>query len=103
MWERQGARFIGKDRRRGELVTLFSFPRAMSDKGVTEAVRTLSLINGVDTLLTWMILMQALWLHPRFNTTMRRLASWFVDSIRLSRKWSAPIDRAALLKRTFPK
>ena len=75
----------------------------MSDRGVTEAVCILSLINGVDTLLTWMILMQALWLHPRFNMTMRRLASWFVDSIRLSRKWSAPIDHDALLKRTFPK
>ena len=47
--------------------------------------------------------MQALWWHPRFNMTMRRLASWFVDSIRLSRKWSVPIDRDALLKRTFPK
>jgi hypothetical protein len=75
----------------------------MSDKGVTEAVCILSLINGVDTLLTWMILMQALWLHPRFNMTMRRLASWFVDSIRLSRKWFVPIDRDALLKKTFPK
>ncbi len=75
----------------------------MSEKGVTEAVRILSLINGVDTLLTWMILMQALWLHPRFSTTMRRLARWFVDSIRLSRKWSAPIGRDALLKKTFPK
>lgn len=75
----------------------------MSDKGVTEAIRILSLINGVDTLLTWIILMQALWLHPRFNTTTRRLASWFIDSIRLSRKLSAPIDRDALLKKTFPK
>jgi hypothetical protein len=81
----------------------FSFARATPDKGVTEAVRILSLINGVDTLLTWMILMQALWLQPRFSMTMTRLANWFADSIRWSRKWSEPIDRDALLKRTFLK
>jgi hypothetical protein len=50
-----------------------------------------------------MILMQALWLHPRFNTMMTRLANWFVGSIRLSQKWSEPIDRDELLRRIFPK
>ena len=85
------------------MVTFFSFPRARRHKGVTETVLILSLINGVDTLLTWMILMQALWWQPRFSMMMTRLANWFVGSIRLSQKWSEPIDRDALLKRTFPK
>lgn len=83
---------------------LFSFARARRYKSVTETVRIRSLISGVDTLTTtWMILMQALWLQPRFSMTMKRLANWFVGSIRLSQKWSVPIDRDALLKRTFPK
>jgi hypothetical protein len=48
-----------------------------------------------------MILMLALWLKLRSRTMTTRLAHWFAVYIRLSRKWSAPIDRAELLKRTF--
>ena len=60
--------------------------------------------SGVDAIsTTWMILMQALWLQLRFSMMMRRLANWFAVSIRLSQKWCAPIDRDALLKRTFAK
>ncbi|MEY2531452.1 MAG: hypothetical protein QOI96_1537 [Verrucomicrobiota bacterium] len=47
--------------------------------------------------------MLAHWLQPRFGMTMKRLASWFAASFRLSQKWSAPIDRDALLKKTFAK
>ena len=50
-----------------------------------------------------MILMQALWLQLRFNTMTKRLANWFAVFIRLSQKWCARIDRAALLKRIFAK
>jgi hypothetical protein len=42
-------------------------------------------------------------LRARFATTMERLASWFAVSIRLSRKWSARIDRDELVKRIFAK
>lgn len=60
--------------------------------------------HGVDTLTTtWMILMQALWLRLRFNTMTKRLANWFAVFIRLSQKWCARIDHAALLKRIFAK
>ena len=47
--------------------------------------------------------MQALWFTPRLRTMMTRLANWFVTSIRLSRKWCAPIDRDELVRRTFVK
>lgn len=50
-----------------------------------------------------MILMQALWLQLRFGTMMKRLANWFAVFIRLSQKWCARIDHAALLKRIFAK
>lgn len=60
--------------------------------------------NGVDALsTTWMTLTLAHWLQLRSGTTMRRLANWFAVSIRLSQKWCEPIDRDALLKRTFAK
>jgi hypothetical protein len=35
--------------------------------------------------------------------TMKRLANWFAVFIRLSRKWSARIDRDELVKRIFAK
>jgi len=50
-----------------------------------------------------MTLMQVCWLVPRFSTMMTQLANWFVVFTRLSRKWSEPIGRDELLKRTFAK
>jgi len=50
-----------------------------------------------------MILMQALWYTPRLRMMMTRLGNWFATFIHLSRKWSGPIDRDELLKRTFAK
>ena len=50
-----------------------------------------------------MILTLAHWLQLRSGTTMRRLANWFAVFIRLSQKWCDPIDRDALLKKTFAK
>lgn len=47
--------------------------------------------------------MQARWLTLRYSMTTMPLASWCASFIRLSQKWSAPIDRDELLKRTFPK
>ena len=77
---------------------------ASPHKGVTGTVHSLVISNGVDTFTTtWMILMQALWLQLRFSTMMKRLANWFAVFIRLSQKWCARIDRAALLKRIFAK
>jgi len=63
------------------------------------------MVSSLDTAstTTWMIVTQMRWLRARFATTMERLASWFAVSIRLSRKWSARIDRDELVKRIFAK
>ena len=59
--------------------------------------------DEVDAVITWMILMQALWYTPRLRMMMTRLGNWFATFIHLSRKWSGPIGRDELLKRTFAK
>ena len=50
-----------------------------------------------------MILNLMRWFKPRFGMTMKRLANWCADSIRLSRKWCDPIARDELLRRIFAK
>ena len=96
--------FIGDDRQEQRLVTIFSFSSAQPSEGCNQKRRQPVINNGVDTLLfTWMILMQVCWLVPRFSTTMTQLASWFVAYTRLSRKWSEPIGRDELLRKTFAK
>ena len=50
-----------------------------------------------------MIVTQMRWLRARCATMMKRLANWCAVSIRLSRKWSARIDRDELVKRIFAK
>ena len=50
-----------------------------------------------------MIVTQMRWLRARSATTMKPLVNWFAASIRLSRKWSARIDRGELVKRIFAK
>jgi hypothetical protein len=59
--------------------------------------------RSVDAIWTWMILNLMRWYKPRFGMTMKRLANWCADSIRLSRKWCGPIGRDELLKRIFAK
>jgi hypothetical protein len=56
-------------------------------------------ISSVDTIWTWMILNLMRWFKLRFGMTMKRLANWCADSIRLSRKWCGPIGRDELPKR----
>jgi hypothetical protein len=60
-------------------------------------------LSSVDAIWTWMILTLMRWYKPRFGTTMKRLANWCADSIRLSRKWCGPIGRDELLKKIFAK
>ena len=50
-----------------------------------------------------MILNLMRWSKPRFGMMMKRLASWFADSTRLSQKWCGPIGRDELLRRIFAK
>ena len=60
------------------------------------------MLNGVDALLiTWMILMQALWLKLRFKTTTKQLASWCDGFIRWWPGSSARIGRVERRRRTF--
>jgi len=59
------------------------------------------IVISVDAIWTWMILTLMRWFKPRFGMTMRRLASWCADSIRLSRKWCGPTGRDELLRRIF--
>jgi hypothetical protein len=61
------------------------------------------IVISVDTIWTWMILTLMRWFKPRFGMTMRRLANWCADSIRLSRKWCGPIGRDELLRRISAK
>ncbi len=61
------------------------------------------IVISVDTIWTWMILTLMRWFKPRFGMTMRRLANWCADSIRLSRKWYGPIVRDELLRRISAK
>ena len=58
---------------------------------------------SVDAIWTWMILTLMRWSKPRLGMTMKRLANWCADSIRLSRKWCGPIGRDELLRRIFAK
>ena len=50
-----------------------------------------------------MIVTQMRWLRARCSMMMKQLANWFAVSIRLSQKWSAPIDRDELVKRISAK
>ena len=50
-----------------------------------------------------MILTQMRWFRARCAMMMKRLANWFAVFTRLSRKWSAHIDRDELVKRIFAK
>lgn len=50
-----------------------------------------------------MILNLMRWYKLRFGMTMKRLANWCADSIRLWRKWCGPISRDELLRRIFAK
>src|SRR5437870_4422712 len=60
------------------------------------------MLNGVDALsITWMILMQALWLKLRFKTTTKQLASWCDSFIRWWPGSSARIGRVEHRRRTF--
>jgi len=58
---------------------------------------------SVDAIWTWMILNLMRLFKLRFGMTMKRLANWCADSIRLSRKWCGPIGRDELLRRIFAK
>src|SRR5215475_5258386 len=52
------------------------------------------MVNGVDALsITWMILMQALWLKLRFKTTTTQLARWCDGFIRWLPRSSVRIER----------
>jgi len=59
----------------------------------------------VDTIstATWLISTLLSWFKLPYAMMMKRLVNWFAASIRLSRKWSAPIDRGELVKRIFAK
>jgi hypothetical protein len=61
--------------------------------------------NSVDTIstTTWLITTLLSWFKLPYATMTKRLANWFAVSIRLLRKWSAPIDRDELVKRIFAK
>jgi len=60
---------------------------------------------SVDTIstATWLISTLLSWFRLPYGTMMKRLANWFAVFIRLSRKWSARIDRDELVKRIFAK
>jgi len=45
--------------------------------------------------------MNECWLRLRSGMMTLPLVNWFIVFIRLSQKWSAPIDRDELLRRTF--
>ena len=45
--------------------------------------------------------MRASWWRLRSTMTMLPLVNWCAGFIRLSQKWSVPIDRDELLRRTF--
>jgi hypothetical protein len=60
-------------------------------------------LDRVDAIWTWMILNLMRWYKPRFGMTMKRLANWCADYIRLSRRWCGPIGRDELLRRIFAK
>jgi hypothetical protein len=96
--------FIGDDHTDWVAVTKFFFSSPQSLQGCNRNALPPVINSGVDAFLnTWTILMQVAWLLPRFSTMIMQLAKWFAGSIRLSQKWSAPIDRDALLKKTFAK
>jgi hypothetical protein len=52
---------------------------------------------------TWLIVTLLSWFRLPYARMMKRLVNWFGVSIRLLRKWSAPIDRGELVKRIFAK
>ena len=52
---------------------------------------------------TWLIVTLLSWFRLPYARMMKRLVNWFAVSIRLLRKWSAPIDRGELVKRIFAK
>ena len=60
-------------------------------------------LDRVDAIWTWMILNLMRWCKPRFGMTMKRLANWCADYIRLSRRWCGLIGRDELLRRIFAK
>ena len=65
-------------------------------------VRGAVLVNSVDaTSATWTRLMNECWLRLRSGMMTLPLVNWFIVFIRLLQKWSAPIDRDELLRRTF--
>jgi len=56
----------------------------------------------VDAILAkWTRLTREHWLKLLCVMTTMPLVNWFVVFIRLSQKWSVPIDRDELLRRTF--
>jgi hypothetical protein len=85
-----------------ETVT-FNFSPAFGFEGCNQDARLTVIDCKVDAIWTWMILNLMRWSKPRFGMMRKRLASWCADSIRLSRKWSARIDRDELVKRIFAK
>ncbi len=62
-------------------------------------------VSSVDTIstATWLISTLLSWFRLPCGTMMKRLGNWFAVSTRLSRKWSARIDRDELVKRIFAK
>jgi hypothetical protein len=60
---------------------------------------------GVDTIstTTWLISTLLSWFRLPYATMKKQAANWFGVSIRLSRKWSVPIDRDELVKRISAK
>ena len=50
---------------------------------------------------TWIRLMRACWWRLRSAMMTLPPVNWFAGFIQLSQKWSVPIDRDELLRRTF--
>ena len=59
-------------------------------------------VDATSTI-TWLIVTLLSWFRLPYARMMKGLVNWFAVSIRLSRKWSGPIDRAELVKRIFAK
>lgn len=76
---------------------------ALEDEKCNRSLALAVIVISVDAIWTWMILNLMRWSKLRFGMTMKRLANWCADSIRLWRKWCGPISRDELLKRIFAK
>ena len=78
---------------------------ALAKKNGNRSLALAVIVISVDTIstATWLISTLLSWFRLPCGTMMKRLANWFAASIRLSRKWSARIDRDELVKRIFAK